>query len=48
MSKLIKVSDDNHKLLTELSKKEKWTMKDLADRALENYFKAKGILEESK
>ncbi len=42
----VSISDDNHKLLTELSKKEKWTMKDLVDRALENYFKAKGILTE--
>lgn len=44
MSKLIKISDDNHKILKKLSKEERRSIKTIVDRALRNLFKSKKIL----
>lgn len=38
---MVEVADDKHKILKALSDKTKWKVKDLVDRALENYFKIK-------
>lgn len=43
MPKSIKISDDNYKKIVNLAKEERRAKKAIIDRALENYFKVKGI-----
>ena len=41
----IRITDEKHKLIKDLAKKERRSMKSILERALENFFKAKKVLE---
>ena len=43
MAKSIKISDEYHKKVNELAKKERRSRKTIIERALENFFKCKGV-----
>jgi len=45
MAVSIKISDENYQLICNLAKQERRSKKTVIDRALENYFKSKKIME---
>lgn len=47
MPQAIKISDENYKLVCQVAKEERRSKKAIIDRALENFFKMKGVLKEA-